>query len=245
MPLEIRGLPRALHRDAWWFCEPEGGRGGAEATHHAPTAPAPTAPAPTAPAPTVRPSWPIILGAIALWDLVVWQDGGLGALPLVLCSVVWGGAIVYLRPQQWRAVLGLLVLSVLPILSYVQFLSVLMWLAGMIAALGVAHRVPLSALWLWGLRLPFWGWLRWGRAAIDAIPSQTTLGKGVLMWLPTFVLGMIFVALFAQSNPVFHRVIYHITAVQLDADRISVWGLLCLIAVMIPKAQYVSSPSGA
>ncbi|MEM7721193.1 MAG: DUF4173 domain-containing protein [Pseudomonadota bacterium] len=128
MKREIRGLPRALARDAWWF--------GADAPTADPNSQGKTAGTGHR---AGRPIF-IVIALVAFADFLFWHhDAGL-SLSVFAVSVFAAVA----AGQPWRKIwrpLVLLAVTVLPAVEYVQTLSVLFLALGLVGAVAWI-RVP-------------------------------------------------------------------------------------------------------
>lgn len=126
--LVIRGVPRALVRDAWWF-----GADTSEAGNLTPGKEAGTGHGPE------RPLF-ILVALIALADILFW--GHLRGLSLPVFAMAVFAAVAVGRPwrEVWRP-LALLGFAALPAVEYVQLLSFLFLAAGLVAAVA-SVRLP-------------------------------------------------------------------------------------------------------
>jgi hypothetical protein len=253
----IRGVPRALARDAWWMAPERGaGMGGG-----APVLPdAAPVDAPELARPDLRPALMLALGlgiVLVLADFLVWQTVSPRLSLVALAAVVLAAGQVCLpvRPSgrciafAW----GGLVLGSAPMVEQAGLLPFLfLWAA-------VLHGLARLALGDHGgivraiLRLPFlglWQEVRDGHSAVTQPtrlrPSQAVLWRLLRDWWPAAVLGVVFLLLFGLGNPLIdswlQAVLTYQPEISLDVDRIAFW--LFITVLFWPALRLAAMRSG-
>ncbi len=128
--LTLRGLPRSLNRDGWWLAS--------DSTPPGPPPPIPTAAAPDLPG---TPRSGLLLGLVALADLLFWE-APLGLSMAVYALAVFAAAVLDLRPRRdLRLPLIVLTAAILPVIEMAQTLSVVFLLGGLVTAI-LLTRLP-------------------------------------------------------------------------------------------------------
>lgn len=217
----LRGVPYALAMDGWWLQSSE--------PPHRPHTPADA---------SDSPKWPLRVGAlialIALADLLLWQVAAPG-----LALAVFGLAVLL---AAWalagrRGTPGLLaaVVLFLPAVERVQPLSFVFWLAGLV----------LGASWIALARWPSLGaGLRFlihapGQVAGDlhrlvfttpGVPARDGLRAAVLGWLLPLGLGLTFLSLLIEANPLFESWLNGLTRIPVDIDRAIFWAGIAILS---------------
>ncbi|KFE33263.1 DUF4173 domain-containing protein [Thioclava atlantica] len=219
----IPGLPRSLALDGWWLDAPDA---------------AASEPSPSRAAFARRSHWVGLAVLVVLADLLFWQHApglslALFALAILLVATIGNG-------RRLAGPLGLLVLSVAPVIEYVQALSLAFLTLGLAVALvllrspgaGIAEIMTRTAAWLF--RLPG-GWLTplaprralAGRA-IRCAKADDSVRHSVRDWAFPLAGSFVFLALLMQANPVLAR------ALTVDFDlwstltRALFWGGMAL-----------------
>lgn len=210
--MTVRGLPRGLQRDGWWLnAQPE--------DEVAPLRDRPQAAAQS------RHRRGLVLGLIglvALADLLFWGHRFGWSLAL-FCLAIFAVATWGLRPRgRVLALGGVLGLCLLPVVEYVQFISVMFALAGLSGVLIAAHYPDLSGRDLLGngarllARVPFYGSLAgvMGLRRLIADQNATWAERtgpslwGVLRnWAFPVGGALIFAALLMDANPVLSQLL--------------------------------------
>ncbi|MGJ8627033.1 MAG: DUF4153 domain-containing protein [Sulfitobacter sp.] len=192
----IRGVPMAMQQDGWWMS------GDTTAERPAPGDDVKT-----------RQIGPLALlvPLIALGDVLVWQ-----VLP-GLSLAVFGAALVMaalwvagrqVNGNRFALVLGGSILALLPLVELVQPLSLLIAVCGVSAMLALLAglnpvEVARGALRLWpmGVRQTFEdGTQLLGRTDIGGAPA--VFNRLLMGWLVPVVLGLVFVVLLLEANPI-------------------------------------------
>ena len=208
----LRGVPNSVAMDGWWL---SGGQ--------------PRRPRPAHDA-TGSPQWWHRAGAlaalIALADLLLWQAAP-GLSLAVFGIAVLGTGWVY-AGRRGTAGIGLALLLFLPVIERVQALSVVFWLAGL--ALGAAWiataRWPgLSAALRFLLHAPtlFFHDLHATMTAAPRRDVHSGARAAFLGWFLPLGLGLLFLSLLVEANPMFERWLRSVTLGSLEVDRIAFW----------------------
>lgn len=241
-PFTCRGVPRSLARDGWWLSAAADGRTAALST----------------PAKTPKLSRPfgLAFAAVIAADVLFWPvSGGIGLalFSLVFAACIVVGLAVPTKRAKWIAAIAFT--TALPVLSFVQPLSVAWWVLGLVAMPLAAAQAPIHRLAAFTR-----GWLTTGiLAVVDDIALQVTQfsgGKGFVgflrQWGLALGLGLTFLALFSIANPVIHSfgefLGQAVSLFEISADRIGLWlavlgGLAAAAAcafVALPDIQDVS-----
>ncbi len=217
----IRGVPLAVQQDGWWVTgdtpkgAPTPGRHG-KARSIGPLA--------------------LLIPLIALGDVLVWQV--LPGLSLAVFGALLVLAALWLASRQisgqrFALVLGGSILALLPLVELVQPLSMLIAICGVTVMLALLAGLNLSELasgalrlWPMGVRQTFDDATKlMGRAEIGGMPA---LFKRLLIgWLVPVVLGLVFVLLLLEANPVAMGWADALTRTDLPSlDRATFWLLL-------------------
>ncbi|WP_213544406.1 DUF4153 domain-containing protein [Vannielia litorea] len=226
--LVIRGLPRSLEMDAWWLdgegASPQEPRG----------APEPSALRRGAPV-----VW-LLLWLVALSDVLLW--GHAPGLSLALFSIAVFAVSAAFAPARaiWRPAV-LVVLGALPVVEYLQLLSVLFLLASLLLGMAWLH-IPGQMPGLRHLRragvmfaaIPLQGPSdAFGALMRAASLPQEALGFGRLkawarIW--AFPLGgaLILGALITGANPVIEEAVARALDLRVDWARLTLRGLFWL-----------------
>lgn len=246
MELVVRGVPRALARDAWWFGaevsgaddlppdEPAGTRRGAQ-----------------------RPVF-LLLALVAFADVLFWRHTPGLSLPVFAMAVFAAAAV----GQPWRSVrwpLVLLGIAVLPAIEYVQLLSVLFLAAGLLAAIAWIHmpqtrrlgEIARRAAQL-GLQMPLKGLrdLKSGlKQARNTEPTgRRTLSGALRTWGVPIGGTAVLIGLLLDANPILADWTAH--AFDLDIDVIDLtsralfWaGIAAILWPLVSAAETTSLPT--
>ncbi|SMY06148.1 DUF4153 domain-containing protein [Flavimaricola marinus] len=228
---EVRGVPRALAKDAWWMV-PEGPSGAIDG---------------------VPAKWAVpgaaIAGAVALVvlaDLLIWAVAWPGvSLAVFAVAIAVAAASVLGRVQAraaWIAASGL-ILGLLPIVEQVGLLSLLFGVVGLAWALvwlALGSRAKAS-LWLRAMvRLPAAGvaqiWVDGAgaaRATLGVRPGGRGLWALVQGWGLTVGLGAVFAALLVMGNPLLDVWLANLAATfsgaHLSPDRVVFWAVIAAL----------------
>lgn len=222
--LTLSGVPRGLAKDGWWLSESAEATGGVDAARPDPSR------LRTWRAPGVGLIFLVLLADVLLYD----QHFGLS---LALFAVaIFGVATLDIAPRRLLRPAAVLAFAVLPVLEYLQFLSVLFLCVGTLAALVMARRI---AVWPGALklaaRLPFGGLVALFRGLIRAsersepiegAPIFEALKQALRNW--AFPLGgfLVLFALLIEANPVLEGLL----AFDLELD----------LSDLIPRAVFWS-----
>ena len=210
IPMTVRGVPRSLQKDAWWIAaDSQTGVGSGKAA-------------------VPRPWW-LLAGLIGLIDVLVLRSSlGLGFVAAVLSVAAATQWVMRAQVDRKRAAIawGVLIVSVIPAIDLVQFLSFVMACAGLLVFAGIISgpRALRAAA-----RLPFWGvgqTYRDLQAAELRGPSKNL----VLDWLLPIVVGLVFLVLMFIANPLVEN---WFSAFDLSnapsLDRMTTWVLVAVI----------------
>ncbi|MDQ2094381.1 DUF4153 domain-containing protein [Rhodalgimonas zhirmunskyi] len=200
----LRGVPPALATDGWWLTSSISQTGEKPPTSR----PRASGREDNSPFPA---SVGALLALIALADVMLWQVSAPG-----LSLFVFGAGVILaawaLAGQRGTGGLILALVSFLPVIERVQPLSLAFWFAGL----------ALGAAWIALARFPgLSGGLRFllhapGQAIGDLHHLLTlrkegdlraTLGRATLAWALPIGLSLVFLALFAEANPLFEDVL--------------------------------------
>ncbi len=146
--LIIRGLPQSLARDGWWLDAPPplppggGGTGGGDGGGQGPSQ--------TAGA-RGRGRAGAILCLVALADLLFWHHAP-GLSLAVFAGAILIAAVRLSGARAWHRPVALFVLAALPVVDYLQALSLLFLIGGLVLALVWLQRpegppIPGCAIW--------------------------------------------------------------------------------------------------
>ena len=239
----IRGVPLSMQQDGWWLSPP----------------PSDTGPKPRNSASPAAQQAAALVALIALGDMLMWDVvPGLslavfGGAILVLAAALWPDAI---QPRRLAMAAGVTVLALLPLVELVQPLSMLFFLAGLPIALSLlAGRRPIGALRYWwrGPVFSVLACLRFVQSPTPKVDLLSPVRRAALHWgLPVGV-GLIFVALLIQANPVLERWALSFPAISItgpDPARlifwaglaVLIWPALCLVSfakILSPDAKPV------
>jgi hypothetical protein len=219
----IHGVPMALERDGWWLDDPHQPSAQARLAHTG-----------------KRPLWALLL-LIGLADVLFYRQTP--GLSLALFAVAVFAATMTGRPRP--VALVVLVLSVLPVVDYVQALSVVILLLGLPLAIVLNRAAPaLPATWALLLSVP----LRGTRDGIHALRHfrtnlhPTSTAKRLLTnW--AFPVGgtLVLVSLLTEANPILGEWIAVLTNLPLNPVealiRASFWiGIALLIWPLLATA---------
>ncbi|MGH1454167.1 MAG: DUF4173 domain-containing protein [Paracoccaceae bacterium] len=266
MPLTINGIPDKIAMDAWWLAS-----SGASDTD-VPDADVPVANMPVTPAPPAPPLpsgdsrqspppqarlWLGLAVVVALADLLFWTHAA-GVSLVVFAAAIFAVAAWGLpRTQVWKPALFLGV-SALPVVDYVQALSVIFLAAGLLIAL-VWVRLPqvrsdarvgaalslfaaLPSRWI----APFLWPLRNG----NVMPAQTApmLRQTLRNWGFPLGGGLILASLLLDANPVLAQWILQDFDIGSMAERALFWaGMALLVWPLLdtaPVARSLTLPHG-
>ncbi len=207
------------------------------ATPSAPIIPAPAIPAPAAPSPDIATQlaalWPLIV-LVALSD-VLFYGQSVGISLAVFAVALLGGATFVAGKRALVRPLGILALSILPVIDHLQPLSVAILLAGLCVSL--ASLYPGSGLVRAGAAIAL-GLVR--RAPVDAVRAviriaatsgSEGLARRLLRNWGFPVLGaLVLIWLLSDANPVLSDWLDSLTTFELDpiaaVQRFSFWLLL-------------------
>lgn len=201
--LTIRGVPDSIVQDAWWL----------ETTGEPPQAQSSRrwGDRSLLASLRMRHAIPLLASLVALADWLFWeQPAGISVAVFVL---VISAAITAMKPRrptarEWAGAIGFAVLSNLPAVIELQFLSVLFSFGGLVCLMVWAFYGRAAGEWLLLrtlLRLPTVGATLLLRNALSAAPAAD-LGSGARRQAASLVLpvlmGTVFLALLASANPV-------------------------------------------
>lgn len=217
--LVIRGIPRSLARDAWWFGE-EGGAppvdgGGVHAG-------GPDALGPRAGRPLL-----ILLLLLLLGDVLFWRQAPGLSLVIFVWVVFLGAAVLRARGSIARASALLLVAS-LPALEYMQALSVAILVAGLLGAVvwldaerPETVRVLLRRMARLMRRLPIQAIRDLLRAATKTpLPTSGVNLRSLLRaWALPVGGGLILFSLIAEANPILAEWLALLSKFEPDLDE--------------------------
>lgn len=199
--LTLHGVPHALQRDAWWLASqtPDIGQGGGS---------------PDTPAPRILEKASRFLGLgllVALADILFW-DRAAGLSLAIFAGAVFFAGTMTIKPRRallWPSVL--LGLGCLPVVEFVQPLSVAVLLASLVTALAWARMpdfspktlpsVTLGLLCALPKRLPR-PVLRFAAVDLRAIAPLQSARTALRNWAFPLGGGLVFTALLLQANPV-------------------------------------------
>lgn len=218
--LEIRGVPTRLRQDAWWFSDAAGIGG--------PTQSPPPIP-PHLSLGDLRPRIRrhpllLLLALVGLSDWLFWDHPAgvsLALFVLLLSAAILITKTPTARAREWILGMGFATLCVLPVIEYLQVLSVLFALTAPVRLLGwAAHHRLLSVgqnLKLL-LRASAFGPLEAGTNAAHIVEQTTTLrpdkDRLKALILP-MLCGGAFLSLFAFANPIVEDLLAHLGTLQL------------------------------
>ncbi|MEC3861309.1 DUF4173 domain-containing protein [Mesobacterium sp. TK19101] len=223
--LTLRGLPATLARDGWWL---------ATETHPLGTAQPPLSPgsARSATGPGPRRAG-MLLALVLLADLLFWRHAP-GLSLAVFAAAIFAVAWIVSTPRRNTALPALvLIVSALPVLDYVQPVSVFLLLLGLVVSLAWLHLPPgqgatplLSAAGRLARSLPLRGMqdLVGALRQVNSFRAPLATGDGWplirnLMRNWAFPIGgaLILMSLLVVANPVIDRSIYNLLNWQIDA----------------------------
>ena len=220
----IRGVPQAVSQDSWWLSgaspaqfKQENGRAASDMG-----------------------TWPalllvalIMLGDVLIWDVAVGLSLAVFGAALILAALSVSGR--NMTWQQQALVVGGGVLAVLPLVELVQPLSVLTGFVGISAVLAMLAglkpaEVVRGALRLWpcGVRQTFVD----GSTAFHVQSkgdASAVFNKLVMGWLVPISLGLVFVALLLEANPIASRwadTLWETNFKLPEGERIMFWMVL-------------------
>ena len=228
-------IPRGFHHDGWWMSPdvevdlPSGAQRDASVNS--------------------RPLRVFLLMALLLTAAADWLFWGYETgLSLAIFALLVGAgtlAVFYEEVDFSRKgiAMGILTISVLPVIEMVQALSVLFLLVGMVSfALIIGEKFTkrlfndVSAYLLFPLSGPVWLWCD-GRAKLQGVKGElpaVDLRNLAINWVMPVGMGLVFLGLFTQANPLIDR--WLIDAFDFDAPdlaslrRLLFWGgMFCLI----------------
>ncbi|WP_137702823.1 DUF4153 domain-containing protein [Marimonas lutisalis] len=208
----LRGVPHSVAMDGWWLSSSP----------------------PPPPRPHDRDSHSlglplragVLIGLIALADLLLWKvmpGLSLAVFGLVVIAAAWG-----LAGQRGSGALGLAVLSVLPVIERVQALSLGFWFTGL----------ALSAAWIALARWPGLAAMPriLGQAPVQMIRDVTSLQRQdtgaearmqvkslFLGWSLPFGLGLLFLSLLVEANPILASWLRPPDLHLVSAERVLFW----------------------
>lgn len=221
----IRGVPLAMQQDGWWM--------------HSDAAAKDPAPGSETKVPEMG-RLALLIPLIALGDVLVWQ-----VMP-GLSLAVFGVAIVLaalwvagrrISGQRLALVAGGSLLALLPLVELVQPLSLLIAICGvsaMLALLAGLNPAELARgalrLWPMGVRQTFDdGTSLLGRTDVGGLPA--VMRRLVMGWLVPVVLGLVFVLLLLEANPIAMGWADDLTRLDVpEMDRAIFW--LCLVPLI-------------
>lgn len=233
-----RGLPRSLAQDAWWLAAP------AEAVRGA----------------GVRASTPItrqlslpILGIVALiigLDFTFWH--GVGALPLTILMAIYALVLAYVFQvgrDTAAKMLAVGALACLPILAFVQWLSVLWYIAGLFAVLAISVGAQRRQSWALFWRLPWAGCVGLFRelGQVDTTAQSGRFQQFLRDWGLGLGVGLVFALLFLIANPMLDQLADAIHALlaqfELELARVILWMFSAMAAMMVVAAKFITLPA--
>lgn len=247
----VRGVPLSMQRDGWWISGTDR-----------------TAPTGSYTAESPHPYGPIImlLALIFVGDVLLWSVNpglSLAVFGALIILGAWAVSAEKLPLVKAIKVVAVTVFAILPVVEHVQSLSLLWLFIGTGLALMVLVDIPLNRLPSGFLRLCQWGPvqsfldIRTQVLAICVSKDAPTLGKGTLTrfalgWGLPLGMGLIFVSLLIDANPMledlvlkFDRWTWHF---DLDVERILFWlGLAFIIwpaLVLIRMRARLQNPIG-
>jgi len=233
--LIINGLPEKLRLDAWWLSGetspkptnvgiPTSDRGG------------------TGIVPPRRYVLILVLCLVAVADWLFWHQkaGASVAIFAILLSI----AMVLARTKkttykEWALVLGLAIISNLPMLEQLQPLSLLFSMLGVAA---IAAWLALDRLVSWGrtllvfLNITALGPLRFfGNigTGLRGVRPQAGLGKQAASLVLPLAFGVIFIAFFISANPFLERIADAVAGIEFMTPETMARGLFWLIAAAL------------
>lgn len=203
--MTIRGVPRSISRDAWWLDnepQPAGDPADRSDQRHG----------------GIKTLFVGLVGLIALADWLLWERE-VGISLVVLAAAIFTVSVWHIRPV--KSLIGpaiVLTVSVLPVIEYTQFLSVLFLFAGLAAAVMWGRRPDSGFIASWASmlrRMP----LQWGRVVISPLRLLYSARKGDLTvpswrrilrnWGLPLGGGLVFASLLIDANPIldafFHK----------------------------------------
>lgn len=215
----IRGVPTRLQQDGWWLSQG--------------STPPPLSTQQSGAGRGAGLKIGLLAALIGLGDVLVWQVLP-GVSLAVFCAALVFAALMLAAPrlqaQRLALILGLTILSLLPLVELVQPLSVLLAAVGVSAALVLAAglrmgNLPRAVLRLWPL-----GMMQ--SAADVAAPlgarspeeMHSTARKLAMAWGMPLAIGGLFALLLIGSNPILDRWLQGLSDWQLpQLDRIAFW----------------------
>lgn len=218
--LVIRGLPTSLKQDAWWMDSDSIGLKSTTTSH-------PKGPSLVA---VNAKNFAALIGLVLLADFLFWQYS-LGVSLIIYSAALWGVAYMSLRPamdHRERAVAAILwIACALPILEYVQLVSLLFLIVGHLGLLvWLATRSTVTGVVRNLLRLAYLmpdfvlkAWFSGGQA-LAARRHFTVRREALFGWVLPFGVGSIFLLLFLLANPVLENWADSLFDVELSVDSI-------------------------
>ncbi|MGB5560142.1 MAG: DUF4173 domain-containing protein [Paracoccaceae bacterium] len=218
--LTIRGLPSSLARDGLWFADTTENPG-------EPGLPINEAGPRSAYAPLAI---LVVLLLIAMADMLFWKQP-LGISLILFSAGLSAEALVNLQPQcsgrEWAVLAGIWIAVVLPVVEYLQSLSILFLVVGHAGTLiwcatRSSAATLVRALLLFPIVLVVFAVTR----SLDFIKElgrgNTMLTSGALAaWVLPLVVGSIFLMLFVAANPVFKQWLSDLSNPDLGPDALN------------------------
>lgn len=212
--LVINGLPDKLRLDGWWL---------SSGSKPPPLKPAPPERETTSSGTSRRQGLIFLIVLVAVADWLFWQQkpGASVAIFALLLSI----SMVLTRAQkttykEWALVLGLAIITNLPLLEQLQPLSLMFSVLGVAA---VAAWLAMDRLVGWGRGLlvflkittlgPMWffGTLR---VELRGARRHDGLGRQAASLLLPLTLGIVFIAFFVSANPFLERIANALTEIE-------------------------------
>ncbi len=234
-PYTKRGLPPGLAKDAWWLNAPPDGRHGA--------------------GDAVTPSLPpfgVALGGvcfIALMDWTFFNPTGGAVLAIFTTAFALILTLILRRGKGWAWDIPVIaIVSILPVLSFVQTLSVWFWMLGIMLLVARAADWPLARVGTLWLRLPWAGvrklvTVEQSRLARSRMPGLRLMRE----WGIAVGIGSVFVLLFALANPVIDEFLNSafsgLISIEWGVVRLGLWVFSALMILMIFSAAYIPHPA--
>jgi hypothetical protein len=220
----VRGVPLSMQRDGWWI----GGKG-----HKEPTG------ASDRDKPHPHGPLAMLFALIFVGDVLLWPVNAGLSIAVFWALVVLGAWAVTGQKLSGRKsvkVVCLTILAILPAIEHVQLLSMLWLFVGIGMALVVLVDIPLKQLPAGFLRLCQWGPVQGFidmrtqfRAAPKEAPKldKSALNRFALGWGLPLGLGLVFVSLLIDANPMLEDLVFRFDRwtwqIDIPVDRIVFW----------------------
>lgn len=211
---EIRGVPRALTCDMWWFSDQteEMATGSERKSSGSPGASGGT-------------RWIGMAGLVLLADLLFW-DHALGLSLAIFAAAIFAVAVLHNPGRDWQRPALLLAASAFPVIEYLQTLSLVFLLAGLVASIawvnGCTETLGRRALQL--LRdLPWRGTsdgLAFG-VAVRKSASAQGYGRHASHWGLPLAGGLILTGLLIEANPILSEGLAQLLRFEIDGTVIA------------------------